>query len=456
MNKASSKTVYVCQACGAVHAKWAGRCSACGEWNTLTEEIDKPRKSAGRHSRNASDISIYKLSEIGGDTSYRIVSGNAEFDRAVGGGVVPGSSILIGGDPGIGKSTLLLQQAGMFAQNGIKTLYITGEESGTQIKIRADRLGISTDLIDVACLTDTDEIITALNQSSYTFLIIDSIQTLRSASLESSSGTVSQIRESVSTILDICQVKEVTAFLIGHVTKEGAIAGPKVLEHMVDVVLYFEGEKNHLFRILRSEKNRYGPTNEIGIFTIESSGLKPVANPSEVFISARSGDEFGSIITAAMEGSRPILLELQALVGGTTYGYPQRVASGFDPKRLALLLAILEKRQKIPFGDKDVFINITGGLRIFEPAIDLGVVVALVSSLEEAVVKNDIVIIGEVGLGGEIRPVPNIERRLLEAQRLGFSGAIVPKGAKLDGGALKDLEIHRVAQLSDAISIALG
>lgn len=456
MSKASSKTVYVCQACGAVHAKWAGRCSACGEWNTLTEEAQKPRSTSQKHGKAASEIEILKLSEIGGDTSYRISSGNSEFDRAVGGGVVPGSSILIGGDPGIGKSTLLLQQAGMYARNGIRTLYITGEESGTQIKIRADRLGISTDLIDVACLTDTDEIIAALNKDDYTFLIIDSIQTLKSASLESSSGTVSQIRESVSTILDVCQVKEVTAFLIGHVTKEGAIAGPKVLEHMVDVVLYFEGEKNHLFRILRSEKNRYGPTNEIGIFSIESSGLKPVANPSEVFISARSGDEFGSIITAAMEGTRPILLELQALVGRTTYGYPQRVTSGFDLKRLALLLAILEKRHRIPFGDKDVFVNITGGLRIFEPAIDLGIVVALVSSLEEAVVKNDIVIIGEVGLGGEIRPVPNIERRLLEAHRLGFSGAIVPQGTKLDSNALKSLEIHRAARISDAISIALG
>jgi DNA repair protein RadA/Sms len=456
MNKASSKTVYVCQACGAVHAKWAGRCSACGEWNTLTEELQKPKSASRKQGKSAAELEVRKLSEIGGDTSYRIVSGNAEFDRAIGGGVVPGSSILIGGDPGIGKSTLLLQQAGMYAQKGIKTLYITGEESGTQIKIRADRLGISTDLIDVACLTDTDEIIAALNQADYTFLIIDSIQTLKSASLESSSGTVSQIRESVSTILDICQVKEVTAFLIGHVTKEGAIAGPKVLEHMVDVVLYFEGEKNHLFRILRSEKNRFGPTNEIGIFSIESSGLKPVANPSEVFISARSGDEFGSIITAAMEGTRPILLELQALVGGTTYGYPQRVTSGFDPKRLALLLAILEKRQKIPFGDKDVFVNITGGLRIFEPAIDLGIVVALVSSLEEVVAKDNMVIIGEVGLGGEIRPVPNIERRLLEAQRLGFSSAIIPQGVKLDNNILKDLEIHKVARISDAISIALG
>jgi DNA repair protein RadA/Sms len=456
MPKASAKTVYVCQSCGAVHAKWAGRCSLCGEWNTLTEEVQESKSGRKKFAGAKSNVETYRLSEITGDTSYRIISGNAEFDRSVGGGVVPGSSILIGGDPGIGKSTLLLQQAGLYASEGFKSLYVTGEESQTQIKIRADRLGIDTDMIDVACLIDTDEIITALNQRDYKFLIIDSIQTLKSAQLESASGTVSQIRESVGTILDVCQVKEVTAFLIGHVTKEGMIAGPKVLEHMVDVVLYFEGEKNHMFRILRSEKNRYGPTNEIGIFSIESSGLKPVANPSEVFISGRSGANFGSVITAAMEGSRPILLELQALVGGTTYGYPQRVTSGFDPKRLALLLAILEKRERIRFGDKDVFVNITGGLRIFETAIDLAIVIALVSSLEEASFKAKTIVIGEVGLGGEVRQVPGLERRLLEAQRLGFERAIIPGGAKLDKNALKDMQLETASALSDAISLALA
>jgi DNA repair protein RadA/Sms len=456
MPKASAKTVYVCQSCGAVHAKWAGRCSSCGDWNTLTEEIAETKGAKKQIKGAKSPVETYRLSEITGDTSYRIISGNAEFDRAVGRGIVPGSSILIGGDPGIGKSTLLLQQAGLYASEGFMSLYVTGEESQTQIKIRADRLEIDTDMIDVACLIDTDEIITALNQREYKFLIIDSIQTLKSAQLESSSGTVSQIRESVSTILDICQVKEVTAFLIGHVTKEGMIAGPKVLEHMVDVVLYFEGERNHMFRILRSEKNRYGPTNEIGIFSIESSGLKPVSNPSEVFISGRSGNEFGSVITAAMEGSRPILIELQALVGGTTYGYPQRVTSGFDPKRLALLLAILEKRQKIPFGDKDVFVNITGGLRIFETAIDLAIVIALVSSLEEAAVKDGTIVIGEVGLGGEIRQVPSLERRLMEAQRLGFERAIIPDGVKLDRQALKNMQLEKASALSDAISLALA
>jgi DNA repair protein RadA/Sms len=454
MRKAISKTVYVCQSCGAVTAKWAGRCSACGEWNSLTEETQDNRSKL-TVKKNRAVIETYKLSEISGDVAYRIISGNNEFDRAVGGGVVPGSSLLVGGDPGIGKSTLMLQLAGNFACAGFKTLYITGEESQTQIKIRAERLHINSDLIDVACLIDTDDITSALNQDDFKFIIIDSIQTLKSPYLESSCGTVTQIRESVSTILDICQIKGVTSFLIGHVTKEGSIAGPKVLEHMVDVVLYFEGEKNHLFRILRSEKNRFGPTNEIGIFSIDSSGLKEVANPSELFISSRPNSEFGSVIVAAMEGTRPILLELQALVGKTSYGYPQRVTSGYDSKRLALLLAILEKRQKIPFGDKDVFINITGGLKIAEPSLDLGIIIALISSFEEAAVKENIVVIGEVGLGGEIRQVANIERRLREAARLGFKQAIIPGNTKISNDIKADIEILPVERIADGLSQAL-
>jgi DNA repair protein RadA/Sms len=456
MRKASSKTVYVCQSCGAVSTKWSGRCAACGEWNSLTEEVQKSASLKRESSRAKHQVETYKLSEISGDVSYRVVSGNAEFDRAVGGGVVPGCSLLIGGDPGIGKSTLLLQLAGNFADLGIKTLYVTGEESQNQIKIRADRLGINSDLIDVACLIDTEEIIAALNKDNFKFLIIDSIQTLKTPYLESSSGTVSQIRESVSTLLDVCQVKEVTTLLIGHVTKEGAIAGPKVLEHMVDVVLYFEGEKNHLFRILRSEKNRYGPTNEIGIFSIDASGLKQVANPSEIFIRAHPENEYGSVIVATMEGTRPILLELQALVGKASYGYPQRVTSGFDPKRLALLLAILEKRQRIPFGDKDVFINITGGLKISEPSLDLGAIVALLSSLEETAVRDNTVIIGEVGLGGEIRQVSNLDRRLMEARRLGFKRAVVPHLSKLESRDMEGLEILKANQIGDALSLALA
>jgi len=422
----------------------------------MVEEVQKTAGGKRAAEGKSQEIRIYKLSEISGDVSYRIMSGNNEFDRAIGGGVVPGSSLLIGGDPGIGKSTLLLQLAGDFARQGFKSLYVTGEESQNQIRIRADRLNINSDLIKVACLIDIDEIISALNKEDFRFLIIDSIQTLKSQYLESSSGTVSQIRESVGTILDVCQVKEITTFLIGHVTKEGAIAGPKVLEHMVDVVLYFEGEKNHLFRILRSEKNRYGPTNEIGIFSIDSSGLKAVANPSEIFIKARSENEYGSVIVASMEGTRPIMLELQALVGRASYGYPQRVTSGFDPKRLALLLAILEKRQRIPFGDKDVFVNITGGLKISEPSLDLGAIVALVSSLEEAAVRPRTVVIGEVGLGGEIRQVANLERRLLEAHRLGFKRAVVPHLSKLNQMELKGLEIMTAGQIADALGHALA
>ena len=456
MAKASSQQVYVCQNCGAVYSKWMGRCSSCGEWNSLTEEKQLQTKSRLKSRSEKRKVTTYRLSEIEGDLNYRIISGLGEFDRTVGGGVVPGSSLLIGGDPGIGKSTLLLQLAGKFGDLGTKTLYITGEESQTQIKIRADRLGVKSDLIDVACLVDVDEIIAALNKEDYKILIIDSIQTLKSPQLESSLGTVSQIRESVATLLDICQVKQVTSFLIGHVTKEGAIAGPKVLEHMVDVVLYFEGEKNHLFRILRSEKNRYGATSEIGIFSIESNGLMPVENPSAVFLAERSPDSYGSVIVAAMEGTRPILLELQALASRSSYGYPQRVSSGFDPKRLALLLAILEKRERIPFGDKDVFVNITGGMKITEPAVDLGVVVALMSSLEEVAVKQNLIVMGEVGLGGEIRPVANLTRRLAEASRLGFEKAVVPRGAKIDKKLRSQIEIHHAGQIADALSLALS
>jgi len=291
MQKASAKTIYVCQACGAVSAKWAGRCSACGEWNSLSEEKQVLSRVPAKGRGKEHDTQVYRLSEIQGDPSFRITTGEAEFDRALGGGIVPGSSILVSGDPGIGKSTLLLQLCGHLAQSGHKSLYVTGEESQMQIKIRAERLDINSELIAIACLTNTDEIINALNQSDYGFLIIDSIQTLRSPEFESSAGTVTQIRESVSTLLDVCQIKGITSFLIGHVTKEGMIAGPKVLEHLVDVVLYFEGEKSHLFRVLRAEKNRYGPTNESGIYSIESSGLKAVVNPSLAFISSRRDNE---------------------------------------------------------------------------------------------------------------------------------------------------------------------
>lgn len=447
----SQKTIFVCQECGATYPKWSGKCVQCGNWNTLAEETVK--KKATQSDR--SDAVSIRLDEIESGGEFRIETSLDEFDRVIGGGLVAGSTLLLGGDPGIGKSTLLLQVAGVLAAQGREILYVTGEESPEQIKNRAERLGIQTDKIRLATTTDLHDVIAIVSRDFFSFVIIDSIQTLRSREFDSSPGTITQIRESVSSLQDIACSRGIGLLLIGHITKEGAIAGPKVLEHMVDVVLYFEGEKNHLYRILRSEKNRFGSVSEIGIFSIGASGLEPVANPSELFLSERTSGISGQAIVCSIEGARPILFELQALVADSTYGVPQRVSSGFDQKRLSLLLAILEKKQGFHLASRDVFVNLAGGLRIDEPAIDLGVACAIVSSLEDTAVRDDTVIAGEVGLGGEIRSIPKLDARIREAVNLGFSRMLIPERGSKHLHDVSDIEIIQVATLGSAFEAAL-
>jgi len=445
------KTIYVCQSCGASYPKWSGRCSQCGEWNSLVEERVRKGSSTGTTGKEASFTRLDRIDTL---AEFHIPTGLDEFDRVLGGGIVPGSTVLLGGDPGIGKSTLLLQAAGRLAEGGHAVLYVSGEESSEQIRNRADRLGVVSDKINVATTTDLHEITSIINSEYHSFVIIDSIQTLRSNDFDSSPGTITQIRECVAHLQNVCEARSMGLMLIGHITKEGSIAGPKVLEHMVDVVLYFEGEKNYLYRILRANKNRFGSTSEIGIFTIGSTGLETVSNPSELFLSERSSGVSGQVIVCSVEGARPILFELQALVAESSYGVPQRVSSGFDQKRLSLLLAILEKKEQFRLSSRDVFVNLAGGLRIDEPAIDLGVVCAIVSSLEESPVRDDTVIVGEVGLGGEVRSVSRVEARITEAMNLGFRRIIIPERGTSRISNKSGIEIIRVSALSDAFSLA--
>ena len=449
----NEKTIYVCQSCGATYPRWSGKCIQCGQWNSLVEE--KIKKTGGnQRSDKQIETAITPLDSIETSGDFRLPTSLHELDRVLGGGFVAGSSTLLGGDPGIGKSTLFLQVAGKLAEKGQHILYMSGEESPEQIRNRADRLGITTDRINVAATTDLHDVTAIINREPYSFVVIDSIQTLRSREFDSSPGTITQIRECVASLQDICSVRGICLLLIGHITKEGAIAGPKVLEHIVDVVLYFEGEKNHLYRILRAEKNRFGATSEIGIFTIGETGLEPVANPSELFLSERTSGLSGQVIVCSVEGARPILFELQALVTNSTYGIPQRVSSGFDQKRLSLLLAILEKKEGFRLAAKDVFVNLAGGLRIDEPAIDLGVVCAIVSSLEETPVRDDTVVVGEVGLGGEIRSVPKLEARINEAVNLGFSRIVMPERGTGNLNVKAAIEIVRVSKLFEAFKAA--
>jgi DNA repair protein RadA/Sms len=383
-----------------------------------------------------------------------LATGLAEFDLLLGGGLVPESSILIGGEPGIGKSTLMLQVTGMLANLGLASLYLSGEESLQQIAMRGRRLGIASDLVQIATERELPEIKALIDHSDVAVVVIDSVQTLYDPDLESAPGTVSQIRSSAAELADYCKRRGTILILIGHITKDGAIAGPKILEHLVDVVLYFEGEKNNLFRLLRVRKNRFGPTSEIGIFEITNEGLAAVANPSELFLDEYPADVPGRVVVTAVEGRRPILLELQALVSRTNFGFPQRVSSGFDLRRLNLMLAILEKRQKLEFGQQDVYVNLAGGMRVDDPALDLGLAAAVISSLEEIPVRLQTVVIGEVGLSGEVRAVPYIDRRVREAAKLGFTRAVIPrknlKGFKAPSG-IEVVGIESLAELSKTV-----
>lgn len=452
LNHGKIKTIYICQSCGHKSLRWVGKCPDCGEWNSMVEErITKHR--GGTHPTQR--VSSVPLREVDVAEEDRITTGIKEFDRAVGGGIVKGSVVLVGGDPGIGKSTLLLQISEKIASQFEKVLYITGEESLKQIKLRAERLKINPNRIEILTETNLDLILDVLRQDIPYMTVIDSIQTTYTQNLESTPGSISQIRECAAALIGFAKQSQSPVFLVGHVTKDGSIAGPKVLEHMVDTVLYFEGEKSCLFRILRAVKNRFGSSNEIGVFQMEERGLLEVENPSMLFLPERAGDVSGSVVVCCMEGTRPLLLELQGLVSPSSYGTPQRVSSGVDYKRLALLLAILEKREGLSMAAYDVFVNVAGGVRVDEPALDLGVVVALASSLKEVPAAKESVVIGEVGLGGEVRAVGQIERRIKEAEKLGFKRCAIPQGNLKGLNQKFDIKLVGVKNIQETINLML-
>lgn len=444
---------FVCQNCGFESIKWLGKCPECLEWNTFVEEVIK---SFPVRQKFQSEIREYPKSilEVENKSEERLTTGINEFDRVLGGGIVNGSFVLIGGEPGIGKSTLLLQASNEISKKYGTTLYVSGEESSLQTRLRAGRLGsLSKDLFVVSetNLETIDEHIVKLNPK---FVVIDSIQTVFRNDLSSSPGSVGQVRESAASLMNIAKGRNIPIFLVGHVTKDGSIAGPRVLEHIVDTVLYFEGDRFHSFRILRAYKNRFGPTDEIAVFEMVESGLKEISNPSAIFLSERLDKVAGSVVVATIEGTRPILVEVQALISTTYFGIPQRKTSGIDYNRFSVLLAVLEKRAGFHLGSLDVFVNVVGGVKIVEPASDLSVAVAVASSIKDSPVSNEFVIIGELGLGGEIRGVTQIERRINEAKRLGFKKCIIPfhniKSIKID-----EIEIKGVKTINEALSILL-
>jgi DNA repair protein RadA/Sms len=442
-----SKTKYICSNCGFESLKWIGKCPQCESWDTFVEELVETKKQ--RHGSHKTGFEINKLPDISSTEEDRVKTNIGEFDRVLGGGLMPGSVILIGGDPGIGKSTLVMQAADKMKG---KVLYVTGEESSRQIKLRANRLKVQSDNFFIQAETDLEVILSAIKELIPQVIIIDSIQTIFDSSLDNAAGTVTQLRECTSALMQIAKSTQQIMVLIGHVTKEGFIAGPKVLEHIVDTVLQFEGERHHSYRILRAEKNRFGSTNEIGIFEMHDDGLYEVKNPSEIFLSERDSQTTGSVVTSSIEGTRPILLEVQALVTPSNYGNPQRVAMGFDYRRLSILLAVLEKRAGLRISANNVFLNMAGGIKIDEPAIDLAVCCSIASSLMDRNVKKDFVIVGEVGLGGEVRSISNIGKRILEAEKLGFGSIIIPqKNTKTHIHNVK-IKVIPVSNLSQTIN----
>ncbi len=437
------KTTYYCQNCGTQYSKWMGQCTACKQWNTIVEEVvsKKEVKSGVKPGQNKP----VKLSEIDTAAEYRIATQNEELDRVLGGGIVPGSVILLGGEPGIGKSTLMLQVAlGL----PFKTLYISGEESPKQIRMRADRIGTDSGQMSLLFETNVQKILHTLYEEQPEIIIIDSIQTLHTDLIESSAGSISQIRESASEIIKYAKQTNTPVFIIGHINKEGQIAGPKILEHMVDTVLQFEGDRNYLFRILRVQKNRFGATHEIGIFEMYAKGLREIKNPSKLLLTSHDSALSGTAIAVAMEGIRPLLVEVQALVSPAVYGTPQRTTTGYDIKRLHMILAVLEKRMGFKLSGKDVFLNITGGIRIDDPAIDLAVAAAILSSNNDVTVSSQWAFIGELGLTGEVRPVTRIEQRLSETAKLGFDRVFISKHNKINPENFP-IEINGIAEIKD-------
>ena len=451
---AKVKTTFFCQNCGSQYAKWQGQCNACKEWNTIAEEvIQKAEKSDWEtpESKTKRVSKPLKIQEIDSTQESRLNTYNQEFNRVLGGGLVPGSLTLLGGEPGIGKSTLLLQIA---LKLPYKTLYVSGEESQKQIKMRAERINANDNNCYILTETKTQNIFKQIQALEPDIVVIDSIQTLHSDYIESSSGSISQIKECTTELIKFAKETATPVVLIGHITKDGNIAGPKILEHMVDTVLQFEGDRNHVFRILRANKNRFGSTNELGIYEMQGSGLREVSNPSEILISKKDEELSGNAIAATLEGMRPLMIEVQALVSTAVYGTPQRSATGFNAKRLNMLLAVLEKRAGFRLGTKDVFLNITGGINVDDPAIDLAVVAAILSSNEDVAIQRHFCFAAEVGLSGEIRPVQRVEQRVLEAEKLGFSTIFVSKYNKI---ALKNttIKIQLISKIEDLVGFVV-
>ncbi|WP_243292357.1 DNA repair protein RadA [Bacillus sp. FJAT-47783] len=456
---AKQKSKFICQSCGYESPKWMGKCPGCGAWNTMSEEVVK--KSTGRrvafaHSEPTAVSKPTSINSIETVQEPRIKTSLKELNRVLGGGIVKGSLVLIGGDPGIGKSTLLLQVSSQLASFSHDVLYISGEESVKQTKIRADRLGIKADKLYVLAETDLEYISKAIDETKPAFVVIDSIQTVYHSDITSAPGSVSQVRECTAELMRIAKTKGIAIFIVGHVTKEGSIAGPRLLEHMVDTVLYFEGERHHTYRILRAVKNRFGSTNEIGIFEMKEAGLSEVLNPSEIFLEERSKGASGSTVVASMEGTRPVLVEIQALIAPTSFGNPRRMATGIDHNRISLLMAVLEKRIGLLLQNQDAYIKVAGGVKLDEPAIDLAVALSIASSFKDQSTKATDVFIGEVGLTGEVRRVSRIEQRVQEAAKLGFQRVILPK-ANIEGWQVpKGVEIVGVENVYEALQVALG
>lgn len=457
---AKARSLFVCQSCGHTSPRWMGKCPGCEAWNSLVEEAaPSPVKAPvmalapGALARSGGSARAQRITEVEIEEQHRLVTGLAEFDRVMGGGIMAGSLTLIAGEPGIGKSTLMTELGRFLPAHTV--LYVTGEESVRQVKLRARRLGVETGEFFLLAETNLEEIIRAAQELAPDVMVVDSIQTVFRPEIASAPGSVSQVRESAAALLQLTKQLGTATFLVGHVTKAGAIAGPRVLEHMVDTVVHFEGERHHAYRILRTVKNRFGASGELGLFEMREDGLREVANPSELFLSERQYGQSGSAIVCAIEGTRPILVEIQALVSPASYGTPQRTATGFDPRRLQMLLAVLEKREGLRLSQQDVFLNVAGGVRLEEPAVDLGVAVAVASSFRDVPADSGAVVIGEVGLGGEVRAVGRLEPRLAEAQRLGFDSALIPRASRKGLRAPEGLKVLPVERLGQALAAVL-
>ena len=456
MAKGKQTTVFFCQECGYESSKWLGQCPGCKQWNTFVEENIRPASVSGMGGGKASFSRVKKpvmLREIETDGEERFGTHMEELDRVLGGGIVKGSLVLVGGDPGIGKSTLLLQVCRYLAGDGRKILYISGEESLQKIKLRAERLGDFSDQLTLFCETNLDMVEEAVKRSAPAMVVIDSIQTMYCEQISSAPGSVSQVRETCGRLLQLAKGFDISIFLVGHVTKEGTVAGPRVLEHMVDTVLYFEGDRYASYRILRSVKNRFGSTNEIGVFEMRQDGLAEVKNPSEFMLAGRPAGASGSVVVCSSQGSRPVMLEIQALVCRTNFGFPKRQATGTDFNRINLLMAVLEKRLQMQIGDCDAYVNVAGGIKVQEPAMDLGIVMAIASSFRNRVIAEDVVVFGEVGLSGEVRAVSMAQSRVQEAKKLGFSTVILPESNVTACSEIRGIRLCGVRNVQEAIEI---